>query len=130
MRVIGVIDLKGGVVVRGVAGRRHEYRSIVSRLCGSAAPAEVAGALGRHFGLEELYLADLDAIGGAGPAWAVYREVQALGVRLWVDAGVRTAEQGLRLGRAGVDSVVVGLETVSGPGVLGQLASELGERLV
>ena len=32
MRVIGVLDLKGGVVVRGVAGRRHEYRPIVSPL--------------------------------------------------------------------------------------------------
>ena len=31
MKILPVIDLKGGVVVRGVAGRRDEYRPIVSQ---------------------------------------------------------------------------------------------------
>ena len=68
MRILPVIDLKGGLVVRGVAGRRQEYRPVVSRLTPSSRPIDVAGAFRDHLGLDHLYLADLDAIAGAAPA--------------------------------------------------------------
>src|SRR5438046_4078339 len=95
MRIIPVLDLKGGVVVRGVAGRREEYRPIVSRLVASAAPIAVARAFRDRLGLTELYLADLDAIAGASPAWTTYKEIQAIGCQVWVDAGVRNAADAL-----------------------------------
>ncbi|MFO0844326.1 MAG: HisA/HisF-related TIM barrel protein [Gemmataceae bacterium] len=128
MRVIGVLDVMGGVVVRGVAGRREQYRPIVSRLCRSADPATVARALVETFGLRELYLADLDAIAGADPAWAVYDAVRDSGATLWIDAGVREVEDGVRIAAAG--TVVAGLETVAGPQVVQGLAARLGSRLV
>lgn len=128
MQVVGVIDLQGGVVVRGVGGRRAEYRPIVSRLCATANPLAVARAFRDRFGLAECYLADLDAIGGAAPAWAVYDALRRDGFRLWVDAGVRDVERGLTLGDA-VDRVVVGLETVNGPQVVATLAQRLGEQM-
>ena len=37
MEVIPVIDLLGGQVVRGVAGRRDEYRPIVSQIAEAVA---------------------------------------------------------------------------------------------
>lgn len=130
MRIIPVLDLMGGLVVRGVGGRRQEYRPIVSRLTISCQPADVARAFRDHFGLTECYLADLGAIAGAPPALATYAAVQAQGIRLWVDAGVREPEQAVSLA-AGVACVVVGLETVAGPAVLRELQRRLGpERLV
>ena len=45
--VIPVIDLKDGVVVRGVAGRRDEYRPIESRFASDPRPATVAQGLAR-----------------------------------------------------------------------------------
>src|SRR4051812_37040878 len=117
MRIVGVIDLMGGVVVRGVAGRREEYRPVESLLCASAEPPAVARAFVERLGLRDLYLADLDAIAGAEPAWAAYGALAGLGARLWVDAGVRDPAHGRRLGQQGVD-VVAGLETVSGPAVV------------
>lgn len=123
MRIVGVIDLMGGVVVRGVGGRRAEYRPVASELCATASPSDVAEAYRREYGLDELYLADLDAIGGAAPAWAVYEALSAAGFRLWVDAGVRTVRDGMALAhrRAGV---VIGLETAEGPHVVQALAEE------
>lgn len=115
MLVIPVLDLKGGVVVRGVGGRRAEYRPVVSRLTPSAAPLDVAEAFRRHFGLSLLYLADLDAISGQPPALATYVDLQSRGFRLWADAGVRDGRQAVPLAEAGIAGVVVGLETVSGP---------------
>src|SRR5438132_1291434 len=58
-RIIPVIDVMGGVVVRAVAGRRDQYRPLVSRLTNSTDPRDVAQALRDHTGTRHLYLADL-----------------------------------------------------------------------
>ena len=93
MRILPVLDLKAGQVVHGIAGRRAEYRPIVSRLTASADPRDVAVAFVTQLGLKELYVADLDAIAGAPPALATFAALRALGCALWVDAGLRTAAQ-------------------------------------
>lgn len=130
MDVLGVLDLQGGAVVRGVAGRRQDYRPIVSRLTHATGPREVAEALRKRYALEELYLADLDAIAGAEPAWITYQALQAGGFRLWVDAGVRSAAQAQQLARAGVQGIVAGLETLAGPAALAEMVADLGQRIV
>jgi phosphoribosylformimino-5-aminoimidazole carboxamide ribotide isomerase len=130
MRIIPVLDVLGGVVVRGVGGRRREYRPVVSRLTASSAPPDVARAFAEHFALTELYLADLDAIAGAAPAWATYADLHAGGFRLWVDAGVRRPADAQALVQAGVATAVVGLETVAGPAALREIVSELGARAI
>lgn len=126
MRIIPVLDVMAGQVVRGVAGRRSEYRPIVSQLTSSSQPLDVAQAFRTHFGLTELYVADLDAIAGAAPAWPLYAELRAHGFRLWVDAGVRDRERSARLADHGIEGIVVGLETVSGPETLATLCQEFG----
>ena len=130
MPVLPVIDLLGGQAVRGVAGRREEYRPVVSRLTDSAEPLAVAGALREHFGFDELYVADLDAIAGQPPALATYRAWHDAGFRLWVDAGLRRADDAQPLVAAGVSSVIAGLESIAGPSVLAELHESLGERLI
>ena len=117
MRVIPVIDLKAGQVVRGIAGRREAYRPIESQLVPSAAPALVARALVDHFGCDTLYVADLDAIGGAAPAWSIYEQLAALGVSLWVDAGLSSSSQVVQLakwnaGGMSLAGIVAGLESL------------------
>lgn len=143
MRIIPVIDVLGGVVVRGVAGRRAEYKPLVSRLTDSTEPLEVARALAERFGFGELYLADLDAIAGGPSKIELYAELgrtrrsiptaetsaPATG-RVMVDAGVRDVASALSIVATGVE-VVVGLETLAGPGALGAIAANLPvQRLV
>ncbi len=131
MRILPVLDLQNGQVVRGIGGRRHEYRPIVSRLTPSAHPWDVARAFRDQLGLAELYLADLDAIAGADPALETYGGLRALGFRLWVDAGVRDLHRAALLAGARIEGIVVGLETVSGPQALETVCRELGnERIV
>jgi phosphoribosylformimino-5-aminoimidazole carboxamide ribotide isomerase len=125
MRIIPVIDLKYGQVVRGVAGRRAEYRPIVSCLTDSSQPANVALAFRVGLGLHTLYLADLDAIAGSPPAIDVYESIRALGCELWVDAGVRDLPHAETLAAA-VERVVVGLETIAGPDELAKICQQLG----
>jgi phosphoribosylformimino-5-aminoimidazole carboxamide ribotide isomerase len=130
LRVVAVLDVMAGMVVRGVGGRRHEYRPVVSTLASSCEPVAVARAFREHLGLSELYLADLDAIGGKPPAVALYQALRRDGFALWVDAGVRDVAMARSLAGAGVESVVIGLETLRGPNELAAACHELGERVV
>jgi phosphoribosylformimino-5-aminoimidazole carboxamide ribotide isomerase len=115
-----------GQVVRGVGGRRAEYRPLRSRLAPSADPLTVARAFRDHFGLTELYLADLDAIAGMPPACGVVAALGAEGFDVAVDAGLRNVADAVPLAGAGATAVVAGLETLSGPAVLDGLVKEFG----
>lgn len=130
MPILPVLDIRGGLVVRGIAGRRSEYRPIVSRLVAGAAPLDIARALSGRFGFKSFYVADLDAIGGAAPALDLYRDLHATGFQLWVDAGLRHESDADVLVAAGVSSIIAGLESVASPTVLEALARRLQQRLV
>ena len=120
-----MLDIRNGVVVRGVGGRRAEYRPIVSQLTASTEPVEVARALIGVCRPRELYLADLDAIQGATPALHVYKQILELGVELWVDAGIRDSKSARRIAEFGCH-VVAGLETVPSAEVLREIVSVIG----
>jgi phosphoribosylformimino-5-aminoimidazole carboxamide ribotide isomerase len=117
MRVIPVIDLMGGQVVRGVGGRRKEYRPIESRLAADAQPATVAAAFVARFGFDTAYVADLDAIMQGRPSVAAWQAIAAAGLQLWLDAGVGEARTASivrdHVHVAGIDAqLVVGLESL------------------
>jgi phosphoribosylformimino-5-aminoimidazole carboxamide ribotide isomerase len=125
MRIIPVIDLKCGLVVRAIAGRRHQYQPITSKLTRSCQPTDVAQAFQEILGLTEVYLADVDAIAGAAPAMATYEALRHSGIRLWVDAGIREAASATALAAAGVDTIIAALETIPGPDLLTQVCENL-----
>jgi HisA/HisF family protein len=100
-KLIPVVDLLQGQVVRAVRGDRQAYRPIVSALCGSSDPVTVAGILCDHCATRQLYVADLDALQGRPVQLAVLRALlQALPeVELWLDAGLADASAGQALRR-------------------------------
>jgi phosphoribosylformimino-5-aminoimidazole carboxamide ribotide isomerase len=130
VQVVPVMDLMRGEVVRGVGGRRHEYRPITSVLSADARPATVAAALARA-GFRQAYLADLDAIGGAPPAWTTYAEILRSGLDLWVDAGLSTVEQAGEMAafaaeRRPLSAIVAGLESLADPQSLADMVKLVG----
>jgi len=130
MKVVPVLDLLKGQVVHAVAGQRANYRPIKSRWTASADPVEVATALHRHFGFATFYLADLDAIAGAEPAFSTFGALQSAGFRLWVDAGVVEANRAQALADFGVARIIVGLETVAGPHVLARICQTIAGQMI
>src|SRR5262245_11370061 len=117
-------------VVRAVAGRRAEYRPTLSRLTSSSALRDVARAVRDRLGLGELYVADLDAITGKSVCLSVHRELEEDGFRLWVDGGLRRADDAMSLFDADVTGVIAGLETLSEPDELARLCQRWGDRVV
>jgi phosphoribosylformimino-5-aminoimidazole carboxamide ribotide isomerase len=129
MRVIPVIDLKAGLVVRGVAGRRDEYRPIVSHLVSEPTPRAVADAFVKQFGFGEVYVADLDSIEGRAANVSAYDAIQTAGLNLWIDAGIATAEAAYSLSAG--STVIMGLESLQSPEELGKAVKQCGvERLI
>lgn len=126
MEVLAVLDVKGGVVVRGVGGRREVYRPVESCLCSSANPLAVARGFSERLGLRHLYVADLDGLAGGPPALGLIGRLAQAGFTLVVDAGVRTAADAAPLLAAGAAVVVAGLETLRGPGELAALLAVHG----
>jgi phosphoribosylformimino-5-aminoimidazole carboxamide ribotide isomerase len=130
MRILPVIDVRGGHVVRGVGGRRADYRPLVSPLSPTSRPLDVARGFRTRFGLSEIYVADLDAIAGGPPDQTTISALIDDGFRPWVDAGIRDYVDVHPLIEVGVEDVVVGIETVTGPGVLRTILPEHGERII
>jgi len=94
MKLIPVIDLMQGQVVRGVRGDRAAYRPITSALCASSDPLTVAKILCEHCAADQLYVADLDALMGGQAQTAVLRALlhAAPTLALWLDAGFTGAD--------------------------------------
>jgi phosphoribosylformimino-5-aminoimidazole carboxamide ribotide isomerase len=120
MRVIPVMDLMNGQVVRAVAGNRSEYRPIESRIASSPTPNDVAWAFVEQFAFKTAYVADLDAIlfGRLNPETWLY--IADAGLSLWLDAGIRNGasiaellDQTTRRSGGFLPRLVVGLESLA-----------------
>lgn len=123
MRIIPVIDLRQGRVVRAIAGRRSDYQPLRSPLCPESHPGQLAREFVQRFGARDIYVADLDAIEGREPDHATYDALAECGARLWIDPGIRTAEAAARFAESrsyrGEDSIlVIALETLPDDQVL------------
>jgi phosphoribosylformimino-5-aminoimidazole carboxamide ribotide isomerase len=131
--VIPVLDIRNGQAVHAVAGRRADYRPLRSLLSPTPDPIQVARSLRDTLGLQSLYVADLDAIEGRRPQLAIYRRLVGLFSQVWIDAGIRDMSSAgplFKLDRSRT-TIVVGLETVSGPEELAAILGTFGaERVV
>ncbi|MBI1325957.1 hypothetical protein GC170_22580 [bacterium] len=122
MKVIPVMDLRKCACVHAKAGQRAEYRPLVSVLTPRAAePLELAAAYHNRIGADAIYVADLDAIVDDKPAWNVLRALTKVGPAIWADVGVRSPARAVTAFEAGIDTVVLGLETLSGPASLKEI---------
>jgi len=113
VRIVPVIDVMNGRVVRAIGGRRDLYEPIRSRLTTSTEPAVVAEALLAAAGANELYIADLDAIQGHRPHLDWIQPFIQRGVRVWVDAGLKVAADAIPVAAAGA-GIIAGTETLRG----------------
>ena len=130
LRVVPVIDLKAGAAVHAVRGKRERYRPVRSVLAGDDGdPLALARAFRSALGLDELYVADLDAIAGAGDHAACLGAL-AREARLMVDAGVGDPGRAQTLLDLGAHRVIVGTETLSGPRALDRLLAQLPDEAV
>ena len=111
MRIVPVLDLKGGIVVHARRGARADYAPLSSPLVEGCEPVPVARALCAACRCDRLYVADLDALAGEPPGEATLIGLASV-AETWVDAGATTPERAAGLARAGAARNVVGTESL------------------
>lgn len=132
MEVIGVIDLAAGMAVHARGGRREAYTAVAtSRGVPIGGDPVALAAVYRDAGVAQIYVADLDAIGGGALQHAALRRLAAAGLPLWVDAAVADPTRAGELLNLGAARVIAGLETLPSYDALGDVAAATGaDRLV
>ncbi len=106
MRIVPVLDLKGGIVVHARRGQRAEYAPLRSPLVAGYAAAPLA----RDLGVSELLVIDLARVGsGSGPALHAVAELAAAlpGVAIYAGGGVRDDDDLRALESAGATGALV-----------------------
>jgi phosphoribosylformimino-5-aminoimidazole carboxamide ribotide isomerase len=116
MRIIPVIDLLGGQVVHAVKGERQHYLPVKSVLCSTPDPIAIARAFRDRLGLNEIYIADLDALQSAGNS--THRETIAIlaqkeHINILLDAGVSDIESARAWLDLGIHKIIIGSETMN-----------------
>ncbi len=136
MRIVGVLDIQKGGVVRGVAGERAAYRPLITSLTDAVSVRTVCLAFRQQLGLRHCYIADLDAIAGNEPHWNLFEEAAQTGLALWIDAGLTSAAHAVKMAsflnglspsqqQPPAHRLVVGLESLPAAAVLPDLLSEI-----
>ncbi len=121
MRIIPVLDLKGGIVVHARRGQRADYEPLRSPLVKGCEPVAVARALCAVCRTSTVYVADLDALAGQPVDVATLAGLAEV-ADLWVDAGATTPGRAAALARIGVSRNVVGTESL-GPDAAEELSA-------
>ena len=129
MRVVGVLDLSGGLAVHAQGGARAHY-SPVRSLAGKSIASGDAYAIARWYlwtmGLQEIYLADLDALRSLPPQRALITRLASLGAKVWLDAAISSVPAARAAVEDGATRVVVGLETLPSFAALHEICSAMG----
>ena len=132
MRILPVVDLLGGKVVRAIRGDRANYRPLESPQIDEPTPECVGKFLRKQGKFREAYVADLDLIQGQAHNRDAWGDLVAAGLTIWLDAGVTTVVQGIALYAAlrklsRKNRLIVGLETLTSIDTIRSLVEWIGE---
>lgn len=130
MRIIPAIDLKNGCVVRARGGDRRRYQPLNTPAFPSPDLSDVVRAL--HLDHDLFYIADLDRICGDGGHDKHLRALKAALPRatLWLDNGIRDADDCRKALDAGLGQPVVGSETLADIAALRDIARTADEYIL
>lgn len=124
----GVIDVRLGRAVHAVAGRRAEYRPLRIDACPDADPLRLAWHY-RRIGVDGLYVADLDRIvDRTQSSQAAVLRLAEVGLPLWIDAGIGSAEDFAAFVPAGRGAVgIIATETLCRVADLGRIVRSMAD---
>ena len=112
-KAIPVIDILNNQAVHAMRGERTSYKPLKSKLFNSSDPLDMARLLTKNYGLEEIYIADLDAIMNGNPNFQLLEKILRIPrIKIMVDLGITDIDDILRYSRLGFNKLIIGIETL------------------
>ena len=89
MKIIPVIDLKGGRVVHAKEGQREHYQPLKSKICQTDNIIQLIRAFVEKYQFDTIYIADLDAITRRGHHHELIQDILSHfpEISFWIDSG-------------------------------------------
>ena len=115
MDILPVLDLRNGSAVHARGGDRSGYAALKSKFADSSDPYEIVAGLNRAFELNQVYVADLDALLGEPPQRALISSLAAEFPRIQfvVDYGLRPDSSAELLSETGRTSLIIATESLA-----------------
>lgn len=110
-----MIDLLYGQAVHAIRGERNSYKPVQTILCDHSDTTEIAKAIVSHFALNEIYVADLNAIQyGDNSMHRALITSLALNEKIDIilDSGISETQDALAWLNLGIHKIVIGSETL------------------
>jgi len=112
-RVVPVLDMKHSVAVHGVKGQRDKYAPVSCNWCSDGDVLQLVNGYQSLLGLDDLYVADLDAITEGTPSIDVYLKIkEAVRGRIMIDAGLTSLQAFHDLESHDFAEIILGTESV------------------
>ena len=112
-RVVPVLDLKHGVAVHGVKGQRDNYTPVICGWCSDGDVSQLIQGYQALLCLDDLYVADLDAITEGTPSIDLYPLIkESVRGRVMIDAGITSVQAFHDLESHDFAEIILGTESV------------------
>ena len=113
-RIVPVVDLKDGVAVHAIKGQRNRYSPVTCDWCSNGDIVALLKGYTGIYGLQDLYIADLDAITSDTLNYDVYPKIlEIVQGKIMFDAGVTSVEKFTEITRLGFHEIILGTESIS-----------------
>jgi len=113
-KIIPVIDILNSEAVHAVKGEREKYKPLVSVLFKGNNPINITKKFKDEYSINEIYIADLDAIIRRKPNLTLLKEIlQLTDIKVMIDPGIISIENIVEYSKYSLDSLILGLETIA-----------------
>ncbi|MCJ7649105.1 MAG: HisA/HisF-related TIM barrel protein [Candidatus Lokiarchaeota archaeon] len=128
-KIIPVLDILNSICVHAIKGERSQYLPLKSYMFGSSDPYNIIETLYNKYEFNEFYIADLDAIIKNHPnSEIIVSLLQNYDIRIMLDSGISTIEDISAISQFGIETIIIGLETLSDLKVIESTLSILGKQ--
>ncbi len=128
-KIIPVIDILNSKAVHAVKGEREKYKPLKSVLIENSNPVEIVKEIQEKTSINDVYIADLDAILRKEPNFSQLFEIlKIFDIKVMIDPGITLTKNILEYSSYNVDSLILGLETIKNLDVISDCLEIMGSK--
>jgi HisA/HisF family protein len=130
-RIIPVIDILKSQAVHAEKGIRENYKPLKSKLFHSSNPLKIVKFFKFKWGINEIYIADLDAILKRIPNFKILSKISEIpNLNIIIDPGIRSLDDVKTFSKYDFKKLILGLETLNNLEVISESIRIIGSHKI